>query len=262
MNAIAGGGGLLVFPALLATGMPAPVANATNNIAVLPGQITSVIAYRKYLKRVPRTYILLTIPCLIGAVIGAIILRSTASENFDKLVPGLIGFAVVLFIFQPFLHQHIDQHLHGPKKQRSRWQPLFLLALAILPISIYGGFFGAGFGFIMLAFLGFTKVTHMHEMNALKNLMGICILIASIAVLFSSGLIDWKAGAILALGNVIGGYSGARVAQRVSSHSIRIVVIVIGVCAATYLGFREYDTSHQLQTMLQSPLSISLRTIY
>ena len=180
MNAIAGGGGLLTFPILLATGMPALAANATNNISVLPGQFASIYSYRKYLMRIPKRYTLLAIPCFIGAVIGALILRNTASDNFEKLVPGLIAFAVVMFIFQPFLHQHLNVSLHGPKKQRNRWQSLFLLSLAMMPISIYGGYFGAGFGFIMLAFLGFTKLNHMHEINALKNLMSICTLFGSI----------------------------------------------------------------------------------
>ncbi len=102
MNAIAGGGLLLGFPVLLATGMPALVANATGNFVVLPGLITSAFGYRKYLRKVPPQYLLLAIPCAIGTATGAIILRHTSFDNFQNLVPGLILFAVVLFIFQPF----------------------------------------------------------------------------------------------------------------------------------------------------------------
>ncbi len=240
MNAIAGGGILLGFPVLLATGMPALVANATSNIIVLPGQISSAYGYRKYLKRIPKAYLILIVPCLIGAGIGAIILRNTPSANFDKLIPGLLLFAVVLFIFQPFLHKRVHYHMHGPLKYRKKIQPVMLLALAMLPLSVYGGYFGAGIGFIMLAFLGFTKLHQIHQMNALKNMMAICIAVASIVCLFSAHLIDWKQGLVMGSGNLIGGYVGAIGAQKFSSHAIRIVVIIIGISTAGYLFIRTY----------------------
>ncbi len=239
MNAIAGGGMLIGFPVLLATGMPALIANATSNIVILPGQISSAYGYRKYVRRIPKAYLLLAIPCTIGAGIGAIILRNTPTANFEKLVPGLIVFAVVLFIFQPFLHQHVHRHMHGPAKHRRRLQPVLLLAAAMFPLSIYGGYFGAGFGFIMLAFLGFTKMHEIHQMNALKNLMAICIAVASIVCLLSADLIDWKQGLIMGFGSLIGGYIGALGAQKFSSHASRIIVIIIGVTTATYLVVRD-----------------------
>lgn len=239
MNAIAGGGTLIGFPVLLATGMPALVASATSSISILPGQFSSAYGYRKYVRRIPRAYLLLAIPCVIGGGIGATILRNTPPAHFEKLVPGLIVFAVVLFIFQPFLHGHVHRHMHGPTKHRQKIQPVLLLMAAMFPLSIYGGYFGAGFGFIMLAFLGFTKIHEIHQMNALKNLMAICIVVASIAALFSAHLIDWEQGLVMGSGNLIGGYVGARGAQRFSSHAIRIVVIVIGVSTAAYLVFRD-----------------------
>lgn len=240
MNAIAGGGMLLGFPILLATGMPALVANVTSSIIILPGQISSAYGYRAYLKRIPPQYLLLAIPTTIGAAIGALILRNTPSDNFERLVPCLILFAVVLFIFQPFLHQHVHRHMHGPKKRRSSIRPLGVVAVAMLPLSIYGGYFGAGFGFIMLAFLGFTKMHEIHQMNALKNVMSICIATTSIVCLFSTHLIDWKHGSFMAVGNLIGGYAGAVGAQKFSSHAIRIVVIIIGLSTAVYLLLRPY----------------------
>jgi uncharacterized membrane protein YfcA len=240
MNAIAGGGMLLGFPVLLAVGIPPLAANATSNIIILPGQISSLYGYRKYFKRIPKAYLMLYIPCTVGGIIGAFILRNTPSSNFERLVPGLIVFAVVLFIFQPFLHNHVHYHMHGPKKHQKRIQPVVLLSIAMFPLSMYGGYFGAGFGFIMLAFLGFTKVHEIHQMNALKNLMAICIALASIAVLYGAHIIDWKQGAVMGAGNFIGGYVGAMGAQRFSSHAIRIVVIVIGLSTAGYLLARAY----------------------
>ena len=240
MNGIAGGGMLIGFPVLLATGMPALVANATSNIIILPGQITSAYGYRKYLKQIPRGYLLLAIPCILGAAIGALILRNTSSSHFEKLVPGLIVFAVVLFIFQPYLHLKVHRHMHGPKSRRESLKPLLWISLAMFPLAIYGGYFGVGFGFIMLAFLGFTKLHEIHQMNALKNLMAICIATVSIICLANAHLIDWQHGAFMAAGSGIGGYTGSRTAQKYSSHAIRIVVIVIGVCTASYLVFRAY----------------------
>ena len=240
MNAIAGGGMLLGFPALLFAGLPAIVANATTGLIVLPGQISAVYGYRAYLAKIPRRYLLLIIPTTLGAVIGATLLRHTSHEHFDRLVPLLILGAVVLFIFQPFLHQHTNRHIHGSKRHRDRWQPLLLLALAFVPISIYGGFFGAGFGFLMLAFLGFTPVHEIHRINALKNLLAIGIASGSLITLAGSHLIDWHHGAFMSAGCLIGGYVGARLAQRVPSHAVRITVIIIGLSAAAYLGFRTY----------------------
>ncbi len=240
MNAIAGGGMLLGFPVLLATGMPALAANATSNLIILPGQISSAYGYRKFLRRIPKSYLILIIPCVIGAGIGATILRYTPSANFDKLVPELLVFAVALFTFQPFLHKHVHYHMHGPLKYRRKIKPVVLLAVAMLPLSIYGGYFGAGLGFIMLAFLGFTKLHEIHQINALKNMMAICIAAASIVCLFSAHLIDWRQGAVMGSGNLIGGYVGAIGAQKFSSHAIRVVVIAIGISTAIYLFFRTY----------------------
>jgi uncharacterized protein len=240
MNAIAGGGMLIGFPVLLATGMPALVANATSSVAVLPGLLSAAYGYRKYIKKIPRRYLVLVIPCVVGAGIGTILLRQISIEEFQKIIPGLILFALVLFIFQPFLHYHTHRHIHGPKRHRDKWWPLLLLCFAFFPLAIYGGFFGTGFGFIMLAFLGFTKLHEIHRMNALKSLLASVITITTLFSLSSTGLIDWRHGLVMGAGNLIGGYVGAHSAQKVSSHAIRIVVIVVGICTATYLVLRTY----------------------
>ena len=232
MNSIAGGGILLGFPVMLAAGLPALSANITSNLVVLPGQIGAIIGYRKYLRKVPRKYLLLLIPCFVGAIIGALILQFSGPANFERLVPGLILFAVLLFAYQPFLHHQLHRHIHRKTKSR---QTLFLIALATLPLAVYGGYFGAGFGFIMLAFLGFTKMHDIHQMNGLKNLAGLVIAGASLACLYSTHLINWHIGAVMAAGNLIGGYYGAVLAQKISSHVIRILVIVIGLVTTMYL---------------------------
>lgn len=237
MNAIAGGGMLIGFPILLAVGLPPFVANITSNIVVLPGSLSSAYGYRKYLRKVHPRYLLLMVPCLVGATIGALILRNTSGGDFQRLVPGLVLFAVVLFAAQPFLHFHLHRHIKGKRKAI---RPLVVIAIALLPVAIYGGYFGAGFGFIMLAFLGFTKLHEIHQMQSLKNLAGASISLMSVICLFSTHLINWRFGLTMAAGGLVGGYYGAVLTQKVSTHTIRVSVILIGLVTAVYLGFRTY----------------------
>lgn len=241
MNAIAGGGMLIGFPALLATGMPALAANATSYLVVMPGNIAAAFGFRKYLKRISRRYLLLIIPTVLGAAIGTLLLRNTSHDKFAEFIPWLIIFAVALFAFQPFLYKYLHKHLHGPVAFRQKIGPLFIVGLAVFPLSIYGGYFGAGFGFIMLSFLGFTKLhNHIHRMNALKNICVIFVSTTSLTLLIGSGLINWRYGLIMGAGNLIGGYYGALASQKVSGHAIRVFIIFVGVITAAYLGLRSY----------------------
>lgn len=238
MNAIAGGGMLVGFPILLVAGLSPLVATATTPLIVLPGQVTAARGYRKYLHKIPHYYLLLLIPCIIGAAIGATLLRRVPSNDFDELVPFLIFFAVVLFAIQPFMHFHLRRHMS--RKQRNM-QTLLYLGFGILPVSIYAGFFGPGFGFIMLAFLSFSNLHDIHKMNALKNVAGAVIAITSVACLAGAGIIDWRLGVAMGLGTAIGGYAGSRVSQRFSTHAIRIGVIVIGLSSAAYLALHAHN---------------------
>ena len=237
MNAIAGGGILIGFPLMIAFGVSPLVANATANMITPGGQIASAFAYRQYLRKVPKFYALLLIPVAIGTVAGALLLRNTSPEHFARMVPELILFAIVLFALQPFLHFHLNRHIHSKARH---WLPLILIALALLPVSVYGGYFGAGYGFIMLAFLGFTKIHEMHQMNAMKNVANIVVAGISLLCLWTAHLVDWRVGLAMGIGATIGGYVGARLSQKVSSHVLRIAVIVIGLAATVYLGLRHY----------------------
>ena len=241
MNSVAGGGSLIGFPVLLALGTPAIVANATLSLVVLPGNIGATYGYRKYLKRVPKQYLLLLIPAVIGSGIGAYALRRTSFTDFEHYIPWLILFAAILFAFQPFFYKQLHHHIHNAKNNKELLKPILKFSFVVLVISIYAGYFGAGFGFVMLAFLGFTKLhNHVHRMNALKNVIVIFTSLTTILVLFSSHLIDWRQGLIMAFGNFIGGYYGAIWAQKVSSNVLRVIIIIIGFSTAIYLGLRSY----------------------
>lgn len=233
MNAVAGGGILLGFPVLLAAGLSPLVANITSNIVVVPGQLSSIFGYRKFLKKLPGRYLYLLIPCFIGGILGALLLRMTSSDKFQELIPVLIVSAVLLFAIQPFVHLHLHRHI---TKKRQDLLPLILISLALLPTAIYGGYFGAGFGFIMLAFLGFTRLHEIHQMNGLKNIAGLTIAVASIIVLYSTHKIDWEHGIAMGIGTAIGGYYGSKISLKFSTNVIRGVVIVIGLLSAAYLA--------------------------
>lgn len=237
MNAIAGGGMLIGFPILVATGLSPLLANATANIVTFPGQISSAYGYRDYLRRVPPRYALLLIPIVIGAATGAYTLRHTPADDFARLVPLLVLFGVCLFTVQPLIHFQLHSHIH---ERRKAIIPLLIIGSSILPISFYGGYFGAGFGFMMLAFLGFTSIRDNHMMNSMKNVAAAFVSGSSVTMLFSAGLIEWRSGLPMAVGATIGGYLGSRWAQKVPSYWLRVGIIAIGLIAAIYLGVRQY----------------------
>jgi hypothetical protein len=233
INAIGGGGMLIGFPVLLLFGMPALAANATANVIVLSGQITSSFGYRKYIKVLPKSYLWLILPTAVGAAIGAYILRRTSNSSFELIAPILIIIAVLLFAYQPYIHARIYRQAGVERKYSG---PKLWVFIAIFPLAIYGGYFGAGFGLVMLAILSLTRLTNIHEMNGLKNLTAIAISGVSILVLYSSHLINWRYALAMGVGTAIGGYVGARAAQRFSFKAIRIFVVIIGLITAVYLS--------------------------
>ncbi len=232
VNSVAGGGIIVVFPALLAVGMPPITANATSNIVSWPGALASAFGYRKHLRTLPAKYILLLIPCLLGAIGGAFLLEKTDSSQFSHIIPYLVLAAVLLFIAQPFLHRHLERNLRAHRNA-----PLMIIGLALLPMSIYGGYFGAGFGFLMLAFLSFTRLTNVHQINGLKNLAGAAITLTCTIYFGATGLIDWRYAPAMIAGSLLGGFFGARLAQKVNPAIVHnfIVVLSLGVALVLFI---------------------------
>jgi uncharacterized membrane protein YfcA len=230
VNSVAGGGILVVFPALLAAGLSPITANATSNLISWPGALSSAYGYRKKLRKLPAKYLLLLIPCFIGAIIGAYLLERTGSSQFTRDVPYLVLAAVGLFIFQPFLHRRLAGNL-----VKHRNAPLVIIGIALLPMAIYGGYFGAGFGFLMLAFLGFTRITSMHQINGLKNLASATITIVCTVYFGVTGLIDWHYAPVMITGSLFGGYLGARWAQKVNPRIVHNCIVALGLFVAVVL---------------------------
>ncbi|HSX05240.1 MAG TPA: sulfite exporter TauE/SafE family protein [Candidatus Saccharimonadales bacterium] len=237
MNAIAGGGMLVGFPVLVALGVPPLTANATASVITAPGQLASAVGYWRYLRKVPLRYAWLLLPATIGAALGSLTLRNTSPHDFARLVPALVLFGVLLFVFQPLLHFHLHRQLKGRAK---KILPLALLGMAMIPLCFYGGYFGAGYGFLMLAFLGLTNLQDTHMINAMKNVSAVFVSSTAMLCLYGAHLIDWRIGGITAIGTVSGGFLGARGAQHVSSHWLRISIIAIGLMAVIYLSVQQY----------------------
>ncbi len=228
---------LVGLPILVALGVPPIVANATSYTVTLPGQLAAAYGYRRYIHQIPKRYALLLIPVILGAAMGAFMLRHTAAKDFASLIPLLVLLGVLLFTIQPVLHARLHSHL---KEQPRTWLSLAAIGAAIVPITFYGGYFGAGYGFIMLAFLGLTNLPGVHLMNSMKGISAIFVAATSIACLSGAHLIDWHSGLTMAIGAIAGGFFGAHSAQRVSGHWLRTTIIVLGMAAAISLGVRQY----------------------
>ena len=244
INSIAGGGTLVTFPALIALGIPPIIANATSTVALWPGAVGSLWGYRSELAGARVWAIRFAIPSLAGGLIGALLLLRTPPDLFDAVVPWLVIGATGLFVAQ----SPISRWLASRRAQRSGvaspvaeaadpglGNPPLIFLLFQLLIGIYGGYFGAGIGILMLASLGLMGFTNIHRMNGLKNWGGMCMnLVAAIAFAFS-GLVDWPVAGAMALGATTGGYAGSRVAQRVPQARVRTAIIVIGLASGVWL---------------------------
>ena len=225
MNAVAAGGTLLTFPTLVWLGLNSITANATSTVAVWPGVMSGVVAYRRELRTIERRFLYLAVPSLIGGLGGAYLLRLTPSTVFDRLVPYLILFATLLFMAQETI-QHKIKDAHPGARKSTGW---FLSAIVFqLIVGIYGGYFGAGIGILMLAAFGILGMTDIHQMNGFKNLLGGAINLLAAIYFISEKMVYWPDVGIMALGTIIGGYAGAGTARRLGRSVIRRIVILIG----------------------------------
>jgi uncharacterized membrane protein YfcA len=243
MNAMAGGGTILVFPTLLLLGQPAIVANATGTVGLVPGVVASLFGYREEVRTHRAWLKTLFLPSLLGGAIGSILLLRTPERIFAHLAPLLILFATVLFILQGFLARRRDARPseagladpgHLPR------QRFTVAVLCQLGISIYGGYFGAGIGILMLAVLGFLGLEDIHAMNGLKNFFTMAINGVAAAYFISRGVVQWPAALVIVAGSTIGGYAGARFARRIGREKARAAVVVIGLLVTAILGWQQW----------------------
>jgi uncharacterized protein len=235
MNAMAGGGSFVSFPAMLAIGVAPIQANATNTVALWPGQLTSVAALREDLRRD-----LLPVVCaasILGGVSGAVVLLNTRQITFLHMVPWLLLVASLLFgisgpVSRWLKARSAEPHIERPPKL----VPLFFV---LLPVCFYIGYFGAGAGFLIMSALAFFGVEEMHQLNSMKVLAACLSNFCAVVTFVLSGAVVWHYCLISMLFAGAGGYVGAQYARRMNADVLRIIVVVTGVAMAAYFFWRQ-----------------------
>jgi uncharacterized membrane protein YfcA len=235
INSVAGGGTLLTFPTLLWLGLPSVTANATNTVAIWPGALGSIQGFRRELRQTNPRMRWLVIPSLAGGAVGAYLLRLTPPGVFDRLIPFLILFATLLFSLQRPISKWLGT-THGTSHQSSPW---FAGAMIMqLVVSVYGGYFGAGIGIMMLTTLSLLGMTNILEMNALTSLYGLCINGIAAALFIWSHMVYWPIVPVMAIASILAGYGAAGVARRIGGQAVRRFVIAVGFAISTALFIR------------------------
>jgi uncharacterized protein len=234
MNAMAGGGTILTFPSLVFIGLPAIAANATSTVALLPASLTSLFGFRDDVRLYQGWLKRLVLPSLIGGAVGSVLLLRTPEKTFASLAPLLILFATVLFMIQGLLARRATARTVDPQGEPSqgRWTLAVLLQLGV---AIYGGYFGAGIGILMLALLGFLGLSNIHAANGIKNFLGFCINVVAAGYFVFKGAVVWPAALVIVGGGALGGYAGARFAKRIGRDKARRAVVVIGLVVTAIL---------------------------
>jgi uncharacterized protein len=215
------------------------VANATNTVALWPGSLSAMWSYRRTLAGTRRWAVGLAIPSAAGGVAGALLLLRTSARDFDALVPWLVFLATLLFVAQRPVLRLVRGHA-TPADEGAVVPPgpRVTVVLYQFAVAVYGGYFGAGIGILMLAALGFMGFTHIHRMNGLKNWFAVLINVVAAATLAPSGLVYWPVAGTVAVGAVLGGYAGAHLAQRVEQQRVRQAIVVIGFGSWLWLLLR------------------------
>ncbi len=220
INAVAGGGSFLTFPALVFTGVPSIVANATSTVAVFPGVLMSAWAYRKEMETLDIPVKPVIVASIAGGISGALLLLSTSQKAFDAVIPWLLLAATIVFAIGPRVTIMF--------KRKSWIGPKALVIFHYLA-GIYGGYFGGAVGFIILAVWSLAGLRDIHAMNAGRTLLGGLMNAAAVVLFIIARKVWWTQAAVMLVAAVIGGYAGARIARRVNPSFIRAAIIVFGL---------------------------------
>ncbi|MDP3277557.1 MAG: sulfite exporter TauE/SafE family protein [Deltaproteobacteria bacterium] len=240
VNSVAGGGSLLTFPALLGAGLSALGANATSTVALMPGSFAALWGYRARLRGQGPVIAAMTVPSLVGGVLGAVLALRVGERWFALIVPWLLLGATLLFALQQPLRAMADR-MSSQSPDRSdvlSARSLVVIGLFQLLVATYGGFFGAGIGIMMLASLAIVGFSDIHQMNGLKNLAAAVINAVAIVIFVSKGTANLPLAAVMALAAIAGGRLGAGIAQRLGAKTVRGFVTFVGLSITTLLFVR------------------------
>jgi hypothetical protein len=235
INAVAGGGTLVTFPTLILMGTGSEIANATSTLALVLGTGGSMYGYREYANAIKSWLARFWLVSAVGGFIGAVLLTKTSDAVFSKMVPFLILFATLLFMAQDAFRRL------GAKEKKSAGRGAIWGAMAFqFVVAVYGGFFGAGIGILMLASLGFLGMNNIHEMNALKTVLGSLINAVATVWFIRAGLIDWWIAGIMTVGALIGYYLAAHYAQQISQRRVRQLISAIGFGISGVMFYKQF----------------------
>jgi len=232
INTVVGSGTLITFPTLLGFGFPPVLANVSNNVGLVPGALSGIYGYRDELTGQRARVIRLGSASLLGGLVGAILLLVLPQSAFKAIVPALIALALVMVAGQPWLAKQVAARQNAPNRNFLGGPILWIL---VFLTGIYGGYFGAAQGILLLGLLGITFDDNLQRINAVKNVLA-CVVNAVAAVIFIAVThIDWTAAALIAAGSIIGGQIGARVGRRLSPWALRAVIVCVGIAALVRL---------------------------
>jgi uncharacterized membrane protein YfcA len=229
INTVVGSGTLITFPTLLAFGIPPVTANVSNNIGLVPGSVSGAVGYRRELAGKRRMVVRLAVGSLLGAATGAVLLLVLPASAFEAIVPVLVLLGVALVIVQPRLSQWVARR--GARRHEAWWVwPLVLLA------GIYGGYFGAAQGVLLMGVLGVGVQQSLQESNAVKNVLAAVVNAVAGGIFAVVADVDWLVAALIGAGSLVGGVLGARVGRRLPPTALRAVIVLVGLVAvATFV---------------------------
>lgn len=220
LNAVAGGGTFITFPALVFTGVPPIAANASSTVAALPGYLASAIGFRRDLARLDRAVVVrLTWLTLLGGATGSVLLLVSSSKAFSLLVPFLLLIATLVFVFAAQVRAFASRFRGGVAA---------FGAGTMIPVAIYGGYFNGGLGIILLALFSLWGMTDLHEMNGLKTWLSFALSLMSAAIFAAGGQIVWVECLVMSVGTILGGFLGAPAARLIPMPALRGLIAVVG----------------------------------
>jgi uncharacterized protein len=237
LNALAGGGSFISFPALLFLGLPPVQANATNTVALWPGLAASALAYLKRLNIPLRLLIPLVVTSIVGGWAGALLLLKTPQHTFLRLVPWLLLGGTALFAFGNSIRALVGKTAVIDDLRDLSWQAVTVGSIAEFFVAIYGGYFGAGIGFITLGMLAMLGMRDMNAMGAIRTLLAVAINAAAVVTFIVAHAILWPHCMVMIAGSLVGGWFGAHYAQKADPRMVRGIVIGVGIAMSAYFFF-------------------------
>jgi uncharacterized protein len=229
INTVVGSGTLITFPTLLAFGVPPVTANVSNNIGLVPGSLSGAVGYRRELKGQRARLIRLGSASLLGGIVGAVLLLALPAEAFDSIVPVLVGIGCVLVIFQPVIGRRVaarHEARGGIPEHGAAW-----VWVLVFLAGIYGGYFGAAQGVLLMAVMGIGIQDSMQRLNGTKNVLAMLVNGVAAVIFILVAEVDWLVVGLIAFGAVLGGQLGASVGRRLPPLVLRIFIVVVGMAA-------------------------------